>query len=1291
MTARRSSGSGVSRLKRLWPIALAACAVLAPSLGTGCAPLAKGANAPGTFALDDLRSAGRRSTDAEVVGRWALAEELAPGGTAEQAAAARKRLDDGAVQHPAIWAHLARGVIDEAHGDPHAAAEGFLSVLVDAAADPSEGAPLIAWFAARQLLTLRGSVSNLFAQHRATLDGLVEKPGNIGWRAVAELEDWRASEVYANAEQAPDAYDKDVVRRMGCAEDVRIAGPFGHGSASDPMRSFDAEKPGPWPPAWAPDPMRGSTPHVLAVSQTRCLAQADEQVQEGVFYVESFFVTRGERELLVAVQGAVAVWIDGVRVLTRGAEDWGSWQRFGAHVMVEDGRHRVLARTLTPVTSVRILNPDGTAAGVATDGNPAPPVTVVPPVVLPDVNPIEPIVRAAKSGDASFAADPVLAALAAFAAHVDQMDDVAATLVTPLVDPENAAPLALEMASAFESADPAFPEDARSPRARALRARALAKDPSLWRARLMALVDDAEQRGPAEAVEPLRALVERVPQEPEVLEQLAILYGRLGWHGDRLRALADLAQRFPDDVSALHGYLDALDEEGPAAEADRVAARIKKLDPDAEVDLDRALASHDYKAALAELDRLKTRRPDRKEMAARIADVLARSGDPSSAAAELEKALAKHPRDAQARFRLADLAYAKGDHGALRRALATALQAGAGTDELRAAIDVVEGATDLEPYRKDGRAVIREYQAWEKAGHHMDGTAARVLDYSAVWVHEDGSSEMLEHEIQKLQSQEAINAESETEPPSGLVLRLRVIKPDGRILEPEPVAGKPTLTLPNLEVGDFIELEHITPQAGDGAHGHEYHGPLWFFREADKGYWQSEFIVITPADRELEVEARGNVPAPQVKPLGTFVERRWRVDLSPPAELEPESPPITEFLPSVRVGWGVSLEATLKHLVDLAADDTPLDPRLRAKALEIVHGVPASATDEQARLVYRWVLDHVQETKESRETDGRRVVTGGSGSRQAAFRYLLRLLGIETELALVKDRLAPPALGKMSEVEQFDSLVLRVTTDKGVRWLTVRDKFAPFGYTPAELREEPAIVLVEGTPSEIVHAPGAVDRMVYEGRADVHDDGSASLDLTVTFEGNRAIAWRNAFDQIPQAKVDDFVERELVAPSFDGGHVRELKIDATALDRPLVMHLRVEVPQLARAQGGTTWSVHPPFLPNLGQLATLPARHTPILRRSAWHAEIRVHVTLPESFKPPPDVARGEEKSGDAVIAVRDAVGPRTVDFDRMVDVPSGRVQPGDEYAAWQKFVRAADALLSHDVMLERSDRSDRK
>jgi tetratricopeptide (TPR) repeat protein len=1254
---------------------MAGLAAMAAMMGACAGGTPRSVAAP---SLADLRSNARASGDGEEVGRWALAEMLAPGGTTEQATAARQRLE--AVPHQGMWAGLARATADDVHGDPASAAESYLSSLRATVSSTDASAPLVGWYAVRHLLGLRASVTDLYSQHRDAFEAILTHPGHAGWRAVAELEDWRAVEVYDRAERTGDAYDAEVVKRMGCARGMRLAGPFGHGGAPDRLRRFPAEERAPWPVAWAPDPMRGSVPHILTTTQTRCLAVADEQVADGVFYAEAFFRTRGERELVVAVQGAVEVWVDDARVLTRGAEDWGSWQRFGAQIAVADGRHRVLARVLTPAASVRLLNPDGTAAGVDTDGDPRAPYSVEPPQILADPNPIDSIVRAAAKGNASLAGSPVDATLAAYAAHAEQLDDVASALIAPLAEPQDAAAVALQMASAFVGEDPAYPQDAREPRARALRARALARDPRLWRARLMATLDDAEQHGMADAVEPLRKLADEVPSEPEVLEQLARVYGKLGWRGDQEHALASLAQRFPDDVGALHGYLEALDEDGPASEADKVAARIKKLDPDAEVDFERALARRDYKAAIAELDRLKKRRPDRTEIASRIADVLSRSGDPSAAAAELEKALKKHPLDAPARFRLADGSYARGDTGALRRALASALQAGAATDELRAAIDLLEGATDLEPYRKDGRAVVREYQAWERAGHHMEGTAARVLDYAATWAHDDGSSEMLEHEIQKIQSQEAINSESEMQPPTGLVLHLRVIKPDGRVLEPEPVAGKPTLTLPHLEVGDYVEMEHITPEAGDGAKGRQYHSPHWFFREADKGYWRSEFVMVTPAARELEIETRGAVPAPSMKNVGTFVERRWRVDLSPPAEVEPESPPITEFLPSVRVGWGISLDATLAHLVDLAGDETPLDPRLRAKALDAVRGVPEAAIDERARRVYRWVLEHVQDGK---ETDGRRVVTGATGSRQAAFRYMLRLLGIPSELALVKNRLATPPLGKMSEVEEYDALVMRVPTDRGVRWMMVRDKFAPYGYIPAELREQPAIVLVADMPRDVVHAKGAPDDdVVYEGRADVREDGSAVLELTLTFSGNRAIAWRNALAQVPQAKLFDFVEHEIVAPSFDGGHVRDLKVEgADALDQPLVMRARVEVPELGKMVHAGL-ALRPPFAPNLAQLAALPSRHTPLLRRTSWRAEVRLHVVLPDAMRMPAEMAHGTVTDGDASVLVKDTVNGHAIDFDRTIVLPAGRVQPGEEYAAWQKFVRDADALIARDVLV---------
>ena len=132
---------------------------------------------------------------------------------------------------------------------------------------------------------------------------------------MAELEDWRAIELNEAADRSNAAADEEIVSRMGCARDVRLAGPFGHGAAPDSLRSYPAEEARPWPAAWPPDPVRGTVPHVLSTRQKRCLAVADEQVSDGVFYAEAFFEARGDTELVVAVQGAVAVWIDGTKVL----------------------------------------------------------------------------------------------------------------------------------------------------------------------------------------------------------------------------------------------------------------------------------------------------------------------------------------------------------------------------------------------------------------------------------------------------------------------------------------------------------------------------------------------------------------------------------------------------------------------------------------------------------------------------------------------------------------------------------------------------------------------------------------------------------------------------------------------------------------------------------------------------------------------------------------------------------------------------------------------------------------
>ena len=204
--------------------------------------------------LADLRSEAASSSDGDLVGRWALTEALAPGGDPKQLDRALARL--ATLNDKSMLGATARGVVAESHGHPRAASDAYITALEAARSSRDEETSLVAWYAVHRLKTLRLDVTKLYDSHRAGLDDVVKNPGVIGWRAAAELADWMEAETYRRAEITGKDFDKFVAKSSGCLTGLRLAGPFGHGGAPDRRRSFDAEKPGPWPTTFAADSLR---------------------------------------------------------------------------------------------------------------------------------------------------------------------------------------------------------------------------------------------------------------------------------------------------------------------------------------------------------------------------------------------------------------------------------------------------------------------------------------------------------------------------------------------------------------------------------------------------------------------------------------------------------------------------------------------------------------------------------------------------------------------------------------------------------------------------------------------------------------------------------------------------------------------------------------------------------------------------------------------------------------------------------------------------------------------------
>jgi len=1216
--------------------------------------------------LAELRRVGATTTSAELCGEWLLAELVSPGGDARTAERARKRLDE--LGGGGMLAHLGRGLDDAIHGRMRAAPDHYLEAARAARVSTDPRAPMIAWFAANRAVALRGHGKDLWPRWRGFVGEAMKEPLQMGWRARAELVEWWADEAYAGATKNVEALS---AAEYGCVDDIRLAGPFGRGVAPDSYRSFAAERPGPWPERWEPTAGAPVAPRLLRSKQEGCFLRVDEPVNAGVFYAETFLELDAPAELIIATQGALALFVDDQKLLNRDPRIWGVWPRFGVQVWLAAGRHRVVARLADPQTSIRVLFADGRPAHVKTSNDAAAPYSVVPPRVAGEPNVVS---RVVERDDVVDPGDDLSRFVLAYLAYTEGQGDVAAVLTEPLLkDSAKATGLVLGASATFADKDPLFDQTSVRDLSRELHERAVKKDPRLWQSELSLALWEGERAGPTEAVRRLRKLSDQYPEVSAVLLALARLYGELGWSAEYAAAAKKLAERFPDDTEALTAAIAVYESQGERQKSEALVARVKRLDPDSEIELGRALAREDYATASTELQRIGARHPERKDVAERIHDVMVRAGNTAETWKKLESAIAKSPLDGGARLALADARFGAGKRDALRKALVDALVNGANTVALEEAIDLVEGSTELEPYRIDARGVIRDY---EKSGLSLEGTAARVLDYAAIWVHDDGSSRMLEHEVVRIQSPEAISKLAEHPKLEGVVLHARVLKKDGRVLEPEEVPGKPTITFPHLEVGDYIEYEHVMTKAGDGR-GKQYVSPHWFFREENIAYARSEFVVIVPDGKALDIETHGGAPAPAVEKKDGVVSRRWRVDRSPAGVIEPGSPPITEFLPSVRVGWGVELGERLRALADSLADVAPVDPRVRRIARKIVEPLPASAEAQRAQKLYRWVLANVEEGP---EPDGRRVVVGKRGNRWRGFMTLCRALGMPTSYVVARNRLAPEPTGNISRATQFTEPLVRVSTKRGPLWLTVSSKFAPFGYVPAEIRGVPAYVLGPSGPKSITTpAGGTEDSVVYEGDVVLAADGSAKLDLVQRFTGKYAMAVRSAVMQLPEAQLRDLVESKLLGRALRGARLIKHELaNLDDLDEPLLLKMKAEMPGFAQASGGDL-SIAPPFAPRVAALAALPARQTPLLIGEATHQEVRIKVALPKGASLRDVLAGSTLKDGDRSVKIADRLEGETLILDRALDIPAGRVKP-DAYPSFLEFARRVDAALGRDV-----------
>ena len=633
--------------------------------------------------------------------------------------------------------------------------------------------------------------------------------------------------------------------------------------------------------------------------------------------------------------------------------------------------------------------------------------------------------------------------------------------------------------------DPTVPGPfARDAARRALRA-AVAVDPALARAWETLATVELEDDRPRDAIEAAGRARAAAPHwwAPELMLARVLALRGLDFDAAAARTRA-AANAGASDLPCV--VLEALrrdaEERRDLASEDRLVTRLVQCGGSVELRADRARSRGQIDAALAMLGTEVALDPERDDLGADRARLLVAAGRPAEALRELEAWVAHDPADAVRRVRLADAQVAAGQVAAARQTLTAALATRPDVPDVRRAARALGVPLPLDAYRVDGSTAIREF---EKSGRGLSAPAVIALDRDVTRVFPTGATMTLTHEIVRVDSKDAIDRFGEIAVPAGAeILTLRTHKRDGTTREPEEIAGKETVSAPDLQVGDYVEWELLETHSPAAAFAPGFLGDRFYFQSFDAPIARSELTLIAPAGLPVALDVRAGAPraAESAGPDGTRVMTFVATGV-PQLFAERSAVPAVEYVPSVRASSGVSWGGWARYLTEQLHDALRVSPSVRAlaaKLREAAAGHPGGV--DQALLaaaVVDWVTSHIEATEELAVPAGV-TLARGRGSRVTLALALAGELGLRARPVLARSRLIADAAAPVpaQELDDFaDTLVAfdlpamsspSIHSPSGVGavapvYADLRLRHATFGYVPPGLDGARTLSLSDGS------------------------------------------------------------------------------------------------------------------------------------------------------------------------------------------------------------------------------------
>jgi hypothetical protein len=543
------------------------------------------------------------------------------------------------------------------------------------------------------------------------------------------------------------------------------------------------------------------------------------------------------------------------------------------------------------------------------------------------------------------------------------------------------------------------------------------------------------------------------------------------------------------------------------------------------------------------------------------------------------------------------------------------------------------------------------------------------------------------HIIQKAIDQSGVQAVAEVSIPEGAeVLKLRTLKPDGRVLEPESIANKEGNSLPGVQVGDFVEYEFLQAHAPRGPVQPGFTSASFYFQIANQPNNWSTYTVVAPKGAAMKVDAH-NMEAPPPTVEGDkeiFFHEEKRV---PPYIPEPNGPPSgNEWLPFVTLGAGAtSNRGLVEAYADLFLDKGQV-------TLEVERFAAEAAAGKAGREAVQ-ALDAAVRKKLSGRDAGLSMSAASSvaqdrGSRTWLLYASLKALGFDARLAAVRTFQADPAAYVFPAENLLPYVCVVAALPDGTRiWMDPLVRNAPFGELPeaASGGREAFLFPEPGKPLEVLQTPPRRERpakrvtlQVTLSEAGVLEGSGEEL-----YDGFDAAQLAEALESISEDQRDQALQAAL-SRYFGGAELTGLTVKVEKEGGAKVsVGYRFKAPRFGRLETEARMVVSaftfPAFLGR--RFLQLGARRTALFIDSSESSLTSVQVTLPAGWALEGPLAnakvdspwgsfRRDEKQAGATLSVEE-------DFRLFMS----RV-PAKEYERFGLFAGEVDLLQQRDVLL---------